>query len=230
MSEPVDTKSKKKFPSYLKLVVSDSQPVPTACEEETTSFDGTSNQGFSAQIRKRGGSLYTLVARDPAHHLECSIDLEVQENPKGLKPPSVICRFPDMPAEGLYKIVGEDETLLGMVLIQFQLKVLESILLFCAEHLAIKLLVYTTYITEEDHVLGVYSNLATREDVVHTQDGDKVQITMPAGSRTFDKLVDLMDDVRLRFTQGLWREQRTNPVIRRYLKSRAALAFFGEGS
>lgn len=213
---------KKTATSHLRLVVSN----PPPAEEENMLLEGNPNEGFKAEIRKKGDNLYTLFARDAAHCLKCRFDLEMQEDAEDLEPMSVVCHFPDMPAEVLFAMIEEDETLLGMILIQFQVKVLEKLLLFCSEQCASYLFVHTSHVPEEDHALGIYSNLAAYEGLVPTATGNKVQIAIPTTMEPYDKLVDLMDKLNREFRQTLWREQRTNPAIRRYLKANPDLSFF----
>lgn len=207
---------------HLRLVASN----PPPAQEEETPLAEHPRGGFTAQIRKKGDALYALIARDPSHCLECRFDLEFHEDVEDLEPMSVVCRFPDMPAEELFEIVGQDETLYGMLLIQFQMKVLEKLLLFCSEHCALNLVIYATLTPEEGHALGIYSNLAIYEDLVPAERGKEAQLVIPTTTKTFDRLIDLMDRLNLQFRQTLWQEQRFSAAIRAYLKSNPGLNFF----
>lgn len=217
------TVSRKKA-SHLRLVVSN--PAPSPLQEEETLPKVNTGNGFTAQIRKKGDNLYTFMARDPAHWLDCRFDLKLHEDEEDLEPMTVTCHFPDMPSEILFDMVGEDETLLGILHIQFQVKVLEKLLLFCSDQTASYLFVYTSHIPEEDHALGIYSTLAAYEGLVPTLTGNKVQIAIPTTTESYDKLLDLMDRLNRDFRQTLWQEQRTSPTIRKYLKSNPGLNFF----
>jgi hypothetical protein len=213
---------KKTANSNLRLVHSS----PPPAEEENLLLEGNPDAGFTTSIRKKGENVYTLIARDPAHCLGCRFDLEIHEDAEDLEPMSVTCRFPDLPAEEMFEMLGEDETLHGIILLQFQMKVLERLLLFCSEQNASWLFVYGTHTHEEGHALGFFSNLALYEDLVPADTGKIVQIIIPTTTRTYDKLVDFMDRLNREFRQTLWQEQGTSPAIRAYLKSNPGLNFF----
>lgn len=234
MSDHVDAKSKtiqdnssitpqKKAPS-LKLVVSNSSPIQKKNPSQTLD----PNTGFIAEVRKRSHCHYVLVARDPFHYLDCEIVLEIHDNEdeEELEPRAVVCHFPNILAEELNEFVEEDETLYGMILIQFQMKLLEQILLFCRDHDALNLLIYVDD-TSEGHAFGVYRSLVIYEDKVPTTTGTKTQMVIPTTQKTFDKWIDFMEQLNQNFRQTLWEDQRTNPSIRAYLKSNPCLKFFG---
>ncbi len=215
--------SDQKSPPHLKLVVSN-PPV----ENKNPSQIINSNTGFTAEIQEKDHPYYTLVARDPFHRLGCEIVLEIHdgEEEEELEPRSLVCHFPNILGEELNEFVEGDETLYGMIMVQFQLKLLEQLLLFASNQHALYLLVQVDSGTE-GHALEVYRSLVTHEDKIPTKTGKKIQMLIPATVESFDKLIDLIDHINRDFRQMLWEDQRNNPVIRDYLTSNPCLKFFG---
>jgi len=68
---------------------------------------------------------------------------------------------------------------------------------------------------------GIYQNFLVYCDETLTGNGEQTEMVIPSDQKTFDKWLTFMNKTNLDFEQDLWREQRTNPAIRRYLKSRA---------
>ena len=121
-----------KKPCHLRLVVSN--PAPDYREKNLKVENlGT---GFRAEIQEKGHPHYTLAVYDPFHCLECEVNLEIHDYEKDgeLEPETVVCHFSDIATEDLDELIGEDEALLTMILMQFQLKILKQILLFCSSH------------------------------------------------------------------------------------------------
>ena len=213
-----------KSPPHLKLVVSNPPPV----ENKNPSQTINSNTGFTAEIQEKDHPYYTLVARDPFHRLGCEIVLEIHdhESEEEWEPGSVLCHFPNIPGKELNEFVEEDDTLYGMIMVQFQLKLLEQLLLFASNQHALNLLVQVDS-GAEGHALEVYRSLVTHEDKIPTKTGKKIQMLIPATAESFDKLIDLIDHINRDFRQMLWEDQRNNPAIRDYLKSNPCLTYFG---
>jgi hypothetical protein len=216
--------AKQKKPSHLKLVVVNPPPI----QKKSFSQTRDPNTGFAAEIRKTGDARrYILMACDPFHFLDCEIGLEIHDDEdEGLEPRTVTCHFPNILDEDLNEFVEEDETLYAMILMLFQLKVLEQILLFCSDHDASSLLINTDS-TSEGHALEIYRDLTIYEDKIPTLMGTRAQLVIPTALETFDKLLDLMDNVNQDFRKTLWENQSTNPAIREYLKFNPFLKFFG---
>lgn len=230
MPEPFDDpKCKQKKTSHLKLVVSNPPPV----QKEKPSQKVRRNTGFISEIRMRSPSQYILVASDPFHRLDCELVLELHDNEDEheLEARSIVCHFPDIIAEGLSDFVQQDETLYAMILIQFQIKLLELVLLFCSNHDTLNLIIYAND-TFEGHALGIYENLVAYENKlpaiskIPTATGTKTQMLIPTTRETFDKCIDLMHHVSENFRKALWEEKGANPCIRGYLKSNPDLKFF----
>ncbi|MCE3231266.1 MAG: hypothetical protein K0R52_1194 [Alphaproteobacteria bacterium] len=217
-----DSKSKKEKAAHLKLVVSN----PPAVYKKTSSQTTNPNAGFTSEIRKRGHFHYALIACDSFHHLGCQIILETHDYEDEERSKSVTCHFPDMIAKELNEFVNEDETLYALILIQFQMKVLTQMLLFCKGHSVSNLIIYAND-TSEGHALGIYQPLVVYEDQIPTLRGTKTQMIIPITQETFDKWADHMEQAKQDFRQALWEDQWSNPSIRAYLKADPSLKFFG---
>ncbi len=225
MSEAFDNfQLKKKEFSHLTLVVS----TPPLVQKKKPSQAIKPNTGFTAEIRMRSPFYYALIARDPFHCLAYELILKIynHEDEGELEPKSVICHFPNILSEALDEFIGGDETLYGMILIQFQMKILRQMLLFCHDHNTLNLIIYADDASEE-HALRIYQSLTTYEDKFPTITGIKTKMLIPATQKTFDKLTNLINKVNQEFQQTLWENKDTNPSIRWYLKSNPDLKFFG---
>lgn len=211
-------------PCHLRLVVSNPAPV----QEKNLPQTVNSNTGFTADIHKEEHSSYTLITRDSFHRLKCKIALEIhdREDEEEREPRTVACHFPHIAGEELNELVEDDETLYGMIMIQFQLKILEQILLFASGQNTLTLVISVDHESER-HALEVYRSLVIHEDKIPTLTGIQTQMVIPTNPKTFDKLIDLMDHINQDFRQMLWEDQRDNPAIREYLKSNPCLTYFG---
>jgi hypothetical protein len=218
--------SSKKEP-HLKLVVSNSAPIE---EEPSPPFLlSRPTEGFSAQVRSilvidEPFTLFEMTIKDPSHYLECNLALEVEEGLEEDEESKVICHFPPIQDEPLNKLVMEDETLFGLILVQFQMRVMEQLLLFCADQCAPQLIIYMDH--DQVEKFGVYESFLTHQGKALMDSGEQTEMVMPAAPKTFDAWVDFMDKTCQDFRQTLWKDQKENPVIRFYLKSDPQLRFF----
>ncbi len=206
----------------LKLVISNTDLDTKSSQPSQAPSLPSGGAPFTAKIILRGPSLYSLAACDPSHHLNCELLLETlaneQENEyeNSLEPKIVICHYPIIPDDDLNHYVWEDETLLGITLIQFQMKLMEQLLLFCTNHNASQLKIYADDGQEE--TLGIYREYLYANGSNLDRSGDNAQIIMPMCQQVSQDWLSFMNKVTLDFRQTLWRDQRTNPAIRHYLK------------
>jgi len=202
----------------LELVVSNSNPLQEPPFSQTTWSNSKGKPSFTAEVHVRGPNLYSLLARDLFDHLECELILETEERDSdSLEPVAVICHFPNISDEKLQDHIWLDDTLYGIIMIQFQIKLLEQLLLFCATHYASKLIIFADDVQAD--ALGVYQDFLTYHDQTLTYKGEKTEMVIPADRATFDAWIDFMEKITIDFRQTLWREQRSNPFIRQYLKN-----------
>lgn len=202
--------SNKKTATYLKLVISNPAPIQ---ETHTLPKRSASNTGFTAEILKRGDQLYEMKIQDCFRDLECDLILEIE---KRMGKTIAICDFSPTLNES-NKYLDEDETLYGIIAVQFQMKVLKELFLFCAKHEASELTIYM----DDDQAEGfeIYQDFLIYCDEALTEKGEKTKMVISTSREIFDKWCSFMTEINLKLEQDLWREQRFNPVIRGYLKS-----------
>lgn len=207
--------------SPLKLVVSNPPSLGGGFPGKTKE----TSAGFSAEICMRASTLYTLVAREPYHHLRCDLPLEIEEEWAGssLDLVSVVCQFPPFDAENLSDFVEEDETLIGMILVRFQMKILKQLILFCLNHNATTLMIQVD--ENQSDYMGIFERFVTYEDRIPAKKGTLIQMTVPVNAEILHKCTDFIDEIYEKFLQTLWRHQRKNEIIRDYLKSIVNLGF-----
>lgn len=176
-----------------------------------------SNMGFSAEVQTRGLDLYEMNIQDPFHELACELFLEIEKN-EGEK--AVVCHFSNILDES-NKFLDEDETLYGTIMIQFQMKVLEQLFVFCADHQASQLSIYMD--DDQAEGFGIVQDFLTHCDEAITQFGEKTEMRIFTDQNRFDQWHTFMEMTNRELERGLWRQQRVNPAIRSYLQSRAQI-------
>jgi hypothetical protein len=153
------------------------------------------------------------------------LEINNYEDGEGLESGIVVCHFPDIATEDLDELVGEDEDIHAMILMQFQLKILKQILLFCNDHGN----ALTALIEAEDmasgHILAVYEKLTAYKNKVPTATGTKTQMLISATQGTFEKLDNLSDAINHELQKMLWENKGLNPAIWEYLRLTSCLKF-----
>lgn len=181
------------------------------------SEDLSSLPPFSSEIRQRAPGLHAMVIQDPSHYLFCELILEVQKGRHESEYGIVICQFPKISDEKLKIYVNEDETLSGMIMIRFQMKIMEQLLIFCTHQRASNLIIYVD--DDQAKTMGIYQDFVVSEDHVVTPVGEKTEMIVLTDPEIFDDWMQYMNQVTILFQQTLWQDQSGNPAIRRYLKS-----------
>jgi hypothetical protein len=202
----------KKKPSHLTLVVSNPAPVQDAPASHQPAF---SNTGFTVNVKEMLSDLYEMNIQDSFHDLECTLTLEI-EGDNSEK--TVVCHFPTILNQP-NKFLEEDEDLYGSIAIQFQINVLEHLFLFCANHEASQLIIHMDDGQAEG--FGIYQEFLLHCHGTLTENNKKAKMVIPTDRDAFEKWRSFMAGANLKLEQGLWREQRFNTAIRRYLKSRS---------
>jgi hypothetical protein len=195
----------------LKLVVSNPDPVQAA---SVPSQPTPSKAGFAAKVCSIGTHVYEMIIRDPFHELGCDLILDIEES-RGKT--VAVCHFPVILNES-NGFLDEDEDLYGTIMLRFQMKVLEQLFLFCGKHNASQLTIYMDDAQAEG--FGVYDDFLSYYDETITENGEKTEMVIRTDRETFDKWLGFMAEMTIKVEQDLWREQRTNSVIRNYLKFR----------
>lgn len=201
--------------AHLTLVVSN--PLPFQQEQPAFSKSPRPDIGFYVEIHKKNRQVYKMKAQDPSHYLECHLKLEILKSCCDKHGGGVICHFSNIADETFNAFIEEDATLYGALMIQFQMRIMEELLIFCADHEASGLIIYMDGAQAKD--CGIYENILVHQDKTFTKLGEKTVMVIPTDRDTFDKWAALMQDVNHRLHQVLWVEQKLNPAIRTYLKS-----------
>ena len=178
---------------------------------------------FTAEVCFIGAQVYTMTARDLSHYLSCELALEIRECEDESAFGDVICRFPVIDEEYLGAFVWDDATLMALIMTQFYVKVLEQLLLFCANHNALQLVIHVNPLEASN--LDVYKEFSVHREQVLTHQGRKIALVIPPDRATHDKLIAFMEKITADFHKTLLKEQRDNSIIRQYLK----LGMFGSG-
>jgi hypothetical protein len=215
---------------HLKLVASlsglagqDNAVNPSCVKAHTGSFQKHHNPtGFSALIQQKALYRYTMDITDSIHSLTGRLVLKIHCADHELETTTVSCQFPSFDTQCLNLLIENDETLYGAIMISFQLKVLEQLLLFCGEHDANTLHILVS--EAEAPELEIYHNFSVLKETVLTPQGHKVKIVVPADSESYDHLVDFTTQTCQEFNKSLWHDQASNWAIRRYLKTHPPLS------
>lgn len=191
-------------------------------------FQNSSCEGFLFTFQETSPRLYVFNFQDRAHGLSCALTLERQESFRCFGDeteeghhfvPLMACDFPYINGQRLKGKVLGDEYLEGIAMLRFQLKILEELLLFCDDKEAAYLILNFNEINLD--YLEIYQQFLISEEDVPTARGTQTEIVIATDLETYDEVIDFMDDVDKKFRQALWRDQKTNPAFRQYLKALA---------
>ena len=172
---------------------------------------------FAATVHSSGHNLYVMEARDTSHYLTCDLTLEIEEEHHNSGARTIVCHVPQISDELLNTYIWEDETLYAIILIQFQMKIMKELFMFCQNHYVSRLILYPDDTDSDD--FGILQDFLIQEEQIHNEDDEKTKMVVPANSETFDTWIEFMNEANIRFQQTLWRNQRKNPAIRHYLIS-----------
>lgn len=204
----------------LRLVVSNR--IPQSSQKSSIS-NSSAPSYFTLEVWPRGTNLYEMHIKDPTYGLKCDLVLEIEESLDEDDSSSVVCYFPNIDHTTLNEFVEEDESLFSMFMIQFQMRILEQLLLFCANHYASKLIIFVDDAQADE--LGIYQDFLVYKDETITPQGEKTELIIPTDRETFDQWIDFMEEIDQKFKQTLWYEQKNNPIIRQYLERHSVLSF-----
>jgi hypothetical protein len=199
----------------LKLVVSQTTNKTNSPVQSRDSGKSISNEPFSVLVTPKGPFLYSMTVQDPTHFLNCELIIEIEASKHNDSLNTVICHFPQILDEDLFNFVEEDEILLGIIMIQFQMKILTHLLNFCMTHYATNLIIYPDD-TYNDY-LGIYREFLSVDGHAYEKDAH-AEVELPINQQIIDDWASFMDHINLKFRQSLWRDQRRNQAIKNYLK------------
>ena len=201
-------------------------PVTPFIEHILPATGKNTQPSFSAKIHVKGLDVYTMAAEDPAHFLACELVLEIQEErsgsgettPEGLGSKNVVCHYPKIADGRLKEFVWEDPTLYEILMAVFRMKIMQQLLSFCATHHASHLIVFADSAREDE--LEIYRDFLIHQGQTIALKGEKAGLIVQINQETLDDWIGFMEGVIIKFRQTLWRDQKANPAIQHYLKSR----------
>ena len=218
----------------LRLITKNSPPTyeqftPQYNEKKTPQFNCSIKEPFLFDFREISPGIYIARFRDSFHELACEITLELKSvltlsgdhREDGYFEPVLAGDFPYIETQRLQKKVLGNDYLHHMTLLQFQLKILEQILLFCDEKDASSLIL--NFNEANLDYLEIYDQFITSQDETISDRGEQTEAVIATDVTIYDELIDFIDKVDRDFQRTLWREQRNNPILRQYLKSQAAI-------
>jgi len=179
---------------------------------------------------KIASSLYIFRARDFDHNLVCEMSLELTEDfavsrddieEEKYFNPIMTCNFASIDVSRFNEKICWDAYLQGIIMVQFQLKILEKLLLFCEEKDVAQLVLTISNVNYDN--LEIYRHFSfTKEQVIDVGE-DQTKIIIPTDPQSYDEVIELMDKVDEDFRQTLWRNQKANPTFRKYLMDHSLL-------
>ena len=179
---------------------------------------------FLADFQPFSKNLYVFRAQDFDHQLVCEMTLELKEamtwsgeegDEEECLMPILSCNFPRIDTRRFNEKVFWDEYLQGMLMVQFQLKVLEQLFLFCEEKGAVNLML-TFNETNLDY-LEIFQRFIVSEEQVSVAAEELTIVGIPTHVENYDAVVDFMDDLDKNLYQTMWRDQKINATFRNYL-------------
>ncbi|MEI8295648.1 MAG: hypothetical protein WCG04_03890 [Alphaproteobacteria bacterium] len=202
----------------LKLIVSNTEAlsqVPPTPQRITTHTSCCAN--FTAEVMAKSPSSYVITARDSFNCLASEFTLEIEDREEeGELGHVVVCNFSPIVDDQLRDWTTLDETLIDIIVAEFQMKVLESLLLFCSAKNVANLVIQID--DADGDALGIYLRLAAYKDKIPKYYRKLIQLTIPINQKTFDKWDFWMAKVNQDFRYALWTSQRNSDVIT-YFKS-----------
>ena len=194
-------------------------------EEGIPPMDKPLQPSFTLHIHQTDVNLYKVVTEDPSHFLRDELILEVQERQRDLEASPLkeaICHFGKMDDSSLRTLISDNPTLYKIIMQTFYMKILDHVLSFCRDQDISTLVIFSDdpeWTIPEGNVLEIYLELV--HPLIHLfplkEEKDKIIISL--NSKIMEMWCTLRDTTNLKFQQTLWREQKTNPLIRRYLLS-----------
>lgn len=212
-------------------------PSSSSIDEMVPTLDPAANENINTQsfflveIHKRAPDVYAMEVQDLPHFLACELFLEIQDRAEGdeclldgFQSREVICHFPKIADAQLKEFIWGDATLYKIIMVTFQMNILEEIFSFCEAHKASKMLIFA----DNDDELGIYKDFLAYKDeskkINHVESKgrevreEKSGIVIPVNRDTHDAWAGFMKSVTFRFRQILRKEQKTNPAVQNYLK------------
>jgi hypothetical protein len=188
---------------------------------------------FLYDFREITPDLFVLRCQDFSHRLACEMTLERKQrlaysessegDNEGYGFVTVISGdFPTIDIQRFIEKVNDDY-LVDVILTRFHLNLLEQLLVFSRSKEATHLVL--TIDMDKLNNVDIYRDFVIFEDDVMTSIGEQREIIIPTDTGTFVTLLDSMKKLDQKFQQTLWREQKNNSTLRKYLKFQSLLEF-----
>lgn len=215
----------------LRLIPNSSQPVYKghSCqmiENKIPAPKGPLQNSFLWDFQEISPGIYIARFQDTFHELSCKVALELKESfipsggqERGYFELILAADFPSIDIQLLQQKALWDEYLYGTLLIQFQLKVLEQLLLFCEDRDATH--IFLSFNEANHDYIEIYQRFIISEEEIPSNHREKIEIIIPTDVSIYDELIDFMEEIDHSFRHTLWREKGVNSIYRQYLKSEA---------
>jgi len=192
--------------------------IPSHTEEKNSAHQYNTNvpPRFISNVWSQDPRSYLMVAQDHSHNLSCELILEVERDQDKYGEEAVICHFPRIIDLQLKYLINHDDTLYEIIMVQFQMKILEQLFTFCASQCVSKLIIYTSG-TQVDE-LEIYREFLIYMGQIPPSNDNQTEISIIADTQTFESWINFMNKVTSMFRQMLWQDHRMNATIRQYLK------------
>lgn len=196
------------------------------CDIKPAIQNALSENSFLFDVQEISPNLYTFIAQDSDHELSCQMTLERKEHficsgelggVGGCLVSVMVGDFPHIDVQRLREKVLGDDYLQGILMFQFQLKILEQLLLLCDDKDAVNLAL-TIHDADLDY-FEIYQRFVISYEEVTMTGGEQIEIVIPTDIETYDEILDFIDKIDKDLHQSLWRDQKDNPAFREYLKS-----------
>jgi len=163
---------------------------------------------FVVELGLKTPVLYTMVIQDPLNHLDVKLMLELSEESDEFESGIVTCHFPRISGSEMKKMMWDDEILCRITMVQYLMKIMDELLLFCSHHNASNLRIYTD--PEQANELEVYQDFVVYTDHVLREEGEKIELIILTDPEIFDEWLDYKERVNCKFRQFLERTEAAN--------------------
>jgi hypothetical protein len=180
---------------------------------------------FYADFVDISTDLYGGMFHDSVHGLKHSVILDLRMYWASFQPdfndkitlPAMACEFLPVDATGMAEKIMPDDYIYHAVFIQFQLQMLEKILLFSREKEAASLVLVFNRNTRDN--IEIYREYITLEQDVITPSGQEIHAYIPVCASLCTQVAETLGRLGQDFRQTLWRNQKINKAQQHYLHS-----------
>lgn len=218
----------------LKLIIDNTHHAQERVSQQESYFHQIATnppepQAIATDIREISKNIFVFRAQDIENELRVEMYLELKQayipyNQNLSEAPLEHIIGGDFPYISIDKFdehILSDEYLHGALMVIFQMSLLEKLLLFCEEKKAAYIVL--NFCEGTFGYLNIFRRFSISEKQINNSHSERIQITIPADTQTYDDVIDFMDEFKVDFCRVLWREQKSNFSLRQYLKSHTVL-------